>query len=231
MNEPANNEAAASPIAAHIDHTLLRADATAPEIDALCQSAREYRFAAVCVNPVWVSRVAQEVEGFGIAVAAVCDFPLGASTPAAKAEAARLAIADGATEIDFVIDLGAAKSGDWGRVSEGARAVVAVCHAGGALTKAILETSVLLPEEVGRATNVCSVAGVDFVKTSTGFNGRGASVEDVRIMKAAAGPGVRVKASGGIRSAADARAMLEAGADRIGTSAGVAIVEGWDAES
>lgn len=159
------------------------------------------------------------------------DFPLGASTPVAKAEAARIAISDGAGEIDFVIDIGAAKGGDWTRVGDGARAVVAACREGGALAKAILETSLLTPDEVAQATRVCSAQGVDFVKTSTGFNGRGATVEDVRLMKSAAGPGVRVKASGGIRSAADARVMLDAGADRIGTSTGVAIVAGWDAES
>jgi deoxyribose-phosphate aldolase len=230
MNEQARTPGAASPVAAHIDHTLLRADATAADIDALCTSALEHRFAAVCVNPVWVKRVARHVKGYGIAVAAVVDFPLGASTPEEKAEGARLAIADGATEIDFVIDIGAAKGGEWDRVADGARAVVAACRAGGALTKSILETSVLTPEEVEQATCVCSEAGVDYVKTSTGFNGRGASLEDIRIMKGAAGPGVKIKASGGIRSAADARKMLEAGADRIGTSAGVAIVQGWDAE-
>ena len=230
MNQPFRTGGAPSPVAAYIDHTLLRADATATEIDALVDTALQHRFAAVCVNPVWVHRVALRLDRSGIAVASVVDFPLGASTPAEKAEAARLAIKDGATEIDFVIDVGAAKGGDWERVGEGAREVVLVAHTAGALVKAILETSLLTPVEIEKAARVCSASEVDFVKTSTGFSTRGASVEDVRIMTAAAGPRVRVKASGGIRTAADAKAMIEAGADRIGTSAGVAIVEGWAAQ-
>ena len=229
MTEPTQTQPSASTIAAYIDQTLLRADATGPEIDALVDSALKYRFAAVCVNPVWVHRVALRLARTGIAIASVIDFPLGASSPAGKAHAARIAIEDGATEIDMVIDIGAAKGADWERVAEGVREVVAVAHDRGVRVKAILETSLLTPVEIERATRVCSNADVDFVKTSTGFSTRGASVEDVRLMKSAAGPAVRVKASGGIRTAADARAMIEAGADRIGTSGGVAIVEGWDA--
>lgn len=210
-------------LAAAIDHTLLRPEATAADIRALAAEARAHRFAAACVNSVWVPLVADLLAGSGVRVAAVAGFPLGAMATAAKAAETRIAVAAGATEIDMVISLGHAKAGQWEAVEDDIRAVVEA--AGGAAVKAILETAALTPEETVRACEAARAAGAAFVKTSTGFHpAGGATVEAVRLMRATVGPAMGVKASGGIRTLAAALAMLEAGANRLGTSSGVALV-------
>nr|HID14138.1 deoxyribose-phosphate aldolase [Anaerolineae bacterium] len=212
-------------IACFIDHTLLKPEATPRQIERLCDEARRYGFAAVCVNPVYVRLAARRLEGSGVAVCSVAGFPLGATTTAAKVYEARQALADGANEVDMVIHIGALKAGDYERVQEDIAAVAAVCHEGGALLKVIIETALLSDAEKVAACRLAQAAGADFVKTSTGFASGGATVEDVRLMWQTVGPQMGVKAAGGIRSYADALAMIEAGANRIGTSAGVQIVE------
>lgn len=210
-------------LAAAIDHTLLRPEATAADIRALAAEARAHGFAAACVNSAWVPLAAELLAGSGVRVAAVAGFPLGAMATAAKAAETRIAVAAGAAEIDMVISLGHAKAGDWRAVEDDIRAVVEA--AGGAGVKAILETAALTPDETVRACESAKAAGAAFVKTSTGFHpAGGATVEAVRLMRATVGPAMGVKASGGIRTLAVALAMLEAGANRLGTSSGVALV-------
>jgi len=213
-------------LASRIDHTLLRADASAAEIDQLCVEALEYRFAAVCVNGVWVARCAQRLAGSSIAVCAVVGFPLGAMASAAKLFEARRALEDGAREIDVVQNIGALKSGDHTLVQSELAELAQLCQRSGALLKVILETALLGDEEKVKACELARAAGAGFVKTSTGFSKSGATVHDVQLMRRAVGPAMGVKASGGVRDAASARAMLEAGATRLGTSASVAIVAG-----
>ncbi|MEW6071081.1 MAG: deoxyribose-phosphate aldolase [Planctomycetota bacterium] len=210
-------------LAGVLDHTLLRPDATVAEIDALCQEALAHRFAAVCVNGVHVRRCAEILAGSGIAVCAVVGFPLGASAPEVKAYEARRAIEDGAREVDMVLAIGALKSGDDDFVRAEVAAVAEVCHGGGALLKAILEMGLLTAEEKVRACRLAQAGGADFVKTATGFSAGGATVEDVLLLRRVAGPELGIKAAGGIRTAANARALLAAGATRIGSSAAVAI--------
>lgn len=205
-----------------IDHTLLKPDATREEIIRLCDEAKQYRFASVCVNPAYVSAAAKMIAGSGVKVCTVIGFPLGASTSAVKAFEARDAIDQGADEIDMVINIGALKSKDDALVEADIRAVREAVH--GKILKVILETTLLSQEEKVRACLLAKKAGADFVKTSTGFAGGGATVEDVRLMRKTIGPGMGLKASGGIRDAAAARAMIEAGATRLGTSSGVKIV-------
>jgi deoxyribose-phosphate aldolase len=207
-----------------IDHTLLAPDATRAQIRELCEDAASYGFATVCVNPVWVREADCMLEGTGVGVCAVVGFPLGASTTPVKRLEAETAVVDGACEIDMVMDIGALKGGDDARVRRDIAAVANTVHARGALLKVILETGLLSYEEKVRACRIAARSGADFVKTSTGFTRGGATVEDVVLMRREAGPDVLVKASGGIRSAADARALLEAGAARLGTSRSVAIV-------
>ncbi len=212
-------------IARFIDHTLLKPEATPAQIERLCDEARRYGFAAVCVNPVYVRLAAERLQGAEVAVCSVVGFPLGATTTAAKVYEARQALADGASELDMVIHVGALKAGDYERVQEDIAAVADVCHKGGALLKVIIETALLDDAEKVTACRLAQAAGADFVKTSTGFAGGGATAEDVRLMRQTVGPRMGVKAAGGIRSYADALAMIEAGANRIGASAGVRIVE------
>ena len=207
-----------------IDHTLLRAEATADEILRLCDEARQLGLGAVCVNPQWVASCARRLSGSTVKVAAVVGFPLGACGSAAKAVEARLAAADGATELDVVAPIGWIRSGLWIQVAD---ELAMVTHAaGGVLVKLILETAVLTPAEVRRAGTLAIQAGVGMLKTSTGFHSAGgATPEAVRLLREVAGERVGVKASGGIRRPEEALAMLQAGADRIGTSAAA----GWSA--
>lgn len=207
-----------------IDHTLLKPEAQPADVEQLCAEARAHRFAAVCVNPVYVKLAASHLEGSDVMVATVVGFPLGAVTTATKVEEARGAIGDGASEVDMVMAIGLLKGGDLKACGDDIAAVVRACE--GRAVKVILETSLLSPEEIATASKIAAAGGAAFVKTSTGFGSRGASVEDIRIMKEAVGDRCRIKASGGIRTREQAIAMIEAGASRLGTSAGVTIVEG-----
>jgi len=216
----------AADLAALIDHTLLRPDATPADIDRLCDEARAHRFATVCVNPVWVRRAAERVRGSGVRVTAVAGFPLGANTPEIKAAEARRALRDGAREIDMVINIGALKAGEYDFVRRDIAGVVDACRETRARCKVILETALLTDEEKVIACRLARAARADFVKTSTGFGGGGATVYDVALMREAVGPAMGVKASGGVSTAGDARALVAAGATRIGASASVAIVSG-----
>lgn len=213
-----------TPIAALIDHTLLKPDATPAQIEALCHEAAQYRFASVCVNPSYVPLCARLLRDTPVAVCTVIGFPLGATTTKAKVFEATQAAANGARELDMVIPIGRLKAGEYRDVAEDIRAVVEAGHAAGALVKVIIETALLSDEEKVAACLIAARAGADFVKTSTGFSGGGATAADIALMRRVVGPGLGVKASGGVRTLADARAMVEAGADRIGASAGVAIV-------
>lgn len=208
----------------YIDHTLLKADASQEQIMNLIEEATEYDFASVCVNPTWVAFAAQALKGTDVKVCTVIGFPLGANTPEVKAFEAEDAIQNGADEIDIVINIGALKSQDYELVEKDIRAVVETAK--GTLVKVILETCLLTDEEKVKACQLAQKAGADFVKTSTGFSTGGATVEDVALMRKTVGPDMGVKASGGARSYEDAQAFIEAGATRIGTSAGVAIMKG-----
>lgn len=213
-------------LARYIDHTLLRPDATAADIDRLCAEAAEHRFAAVCVNPTWVRQAAESLRNTDVAVASVVGFPFGASTSEVKAWEARRAIRDGASEIDMVINIGALKSGLLDAVREDIARVSDACREGGAASKVIIETGLLTDEEKVIACRLASEAKADFVKTSTGYAKGGATVFDVALMREVVGPRMGVKASGGIRTAEDVQDMIAAGATRIGASAGVKIVTG-----
>ncbi|MED1783047.1 deoxyribose-phosphate aldolase [Brevibacillus fortis] len=207
-----------------IDHTLLKPDATQEMIDKLCAEAREHDFMSVCVNPYWVKRSAELLAGSDVKVCTVIGFPLGASTIESKAAETRDAIANGATEVDMVLNVGALKSGDLETVKKD---IVAVKQAAGdILLKVILETCLLTEEEKVVACKLSVEAGADYVKTSTGFSTGGATVEDIALMRKTVGPNVGVKASGGVRDGETAVAMIEAGASRVGTSSGVSIVTG-----
>jgi deoxyribose-phosphate aldolase len=218
-----------SGIAALIDHTRLNADATRAEVEALCAEAATHRFAAVCVNPVWVPACVQALRGTGIPVCTVVGFPLGATTPDTKAYEARQAIVAGAREIDMVIHIGALRSGMLRAVEEDIEAVTAVCRELGALRKVIIEAALLEDEEKVAACTLARLAGADYVKTSTGFGPGGATASDVALMRAVVGPAMGVKASGGVRDLTALRAMVTAGATRIGTSAGVRIMREMNA--
>ncbi len=208
-----------------IDHTLLKPETTASLIERLCEEAVEWGFAAVCVPPCYVTHSAGLLYGSGVAVATVVGFPLGYSVTATKAFEAARAIEQGADEIDMVIAIGKALSGDWEGVADDIREVVRV--AAGRPVKAILECSALDPSSLLRAAKIALDAGVSYLKTSTGFGSHGARVEDVRLLWHLAQGRAAVKASGGIRDLTSCRAMLEAGASRIGTSSGVAIMRAW----
>lgn len=212
-------------LAAIIDHTLLKPEATKDQIVKLCEEAMEFGFASVCVNPTYVSLAAGLLKDSPVKVCTVVGFPLGASTPLVKAVEARDAIAAGAREIDMVINVGALKSGDDDLVGREIRAVVEAAR-GRALVKVILETALLTNDEKVKACLIAKAEGADFVKTSTGFGPGGATVEDVRLMRKVVGADMGVKAAGGIKTLETARAMVEAGASRIGASASVAIVKG-----
>lgn len=220
----------ATNIAKYIDHTLLKADATKEQIETLCQEAKEYNFASVCVNPTWVGLAGEMLNGTGVDVCTVIGFPLGANTPETKAFETKNAIENGATEVDMVINIGALKGGNVELVEKDIRAVVEAAK-GKALTKVIIETSLLTEEEKITACELSVKAGADFVKTSTGFSTGGATVEDIRLMRKVVGPEIGVKASGGVRNAEDANNMIEAGATRIGASSGIAIVKGLTSDS
>jgi deoxyribose-phosphate aldolase len=213
-------------LAKTIDHTLLKAIATEQQVRELCAEAKKYCFMSVCVNPSWVALCAKELAGTDIVVCTVIGFPLGANSPATKAAEARLAASQGARELDMVINLGAAKAGDWKAVEEDIRGVVAAGTeaASGVSIKVIIETCYLTDSEKVKACEAAARAGARFVKTSTGFGTGGASADDVRLMRKAVGDKLQVKASGGIRSYHDAILMLDAGADRIGASSSIAIV-------
>lgn len=213
-------------LAKYIDHTLLRPDATAAEIDTMCDEAMEYGFASVCINPTWVKRSAERLRGSSVKVCTVIGFPLGATPPEIKAMEARRALRDGAREVDMVINIGALRSGDHDLVLKDIEKVVDAAHEGGAIAKVILETALLSDEEKVIASALARQAKADFVKTSTGFNGGGATVYDVALMRETVGPTMGVKASGGVRTLEDAEDMIAAGATRIGASAGVQIVSG-----
>jgi len=257
-----------NPINTYIDHTLLKPQATPEQIRKLCAEAREYAFASVCVNSCYARLVAEELRGSGVKTCCVIGFPLGAMSTAAKAAETALTVADGAEEIDMVINVGAAKAGDWAYVEKDIAAVVEAAHTGRvaaegrpaleagpalgapvggcegmtngelnapagsreapaaprAIGKVILENCLLTEAEIVEACLAAKRAGAEFVKTSTGFSTGGARVEDVRLMRETVGPDMGVKAAGGIRDFATARAMIEAGATRIGASAGLAIV-------
>ncbi|MCB7068890.1 deoxyribose-phosphate aldolase [Caldifermentibacillus hisashii] len=213
-------------IAKYIDHTLLKADATKSQIETLCNEAKEYGFFSVCVNPTWVSFAANILEGSDVKVCTVIGFPLGATTSETKAFETVNAIHNGAKEVDMVINIGALKSGDLDAVKNDIEAVVNAAK-GQALVKVIIETSLLTDDEKKTACRLAVEAGADYVKTSTGFSTGGATAGDIQLMRETVGPEIGVKASGGVRTAADAKAMIEAGASRIGASSGVAIVKDW----
>ncbi|MSR61849.1 MAG: deoxyribose-phosphate aldolase [Planctomycetes bacterium] len=211
-------------IAAVIDHTLLAPSASAVAIEALCSEAREHEFAAVCVNGVHVGLCARLLEGSSVAVSAVIGFPLGANDPRAKRLEARLALDEGARELDMVLQLGALLSGDHERVAGDIEGVVVEAQARGARVKVILETGVLERAHIVAACRIAERAGADFVKTCTGFGPRGVTRADVELLRTSVGPALGVKASGGIKSARFARELLAAGATRLGTSASLAIL-------
>ena len=214
-----------SAIAALIDHTLLRADARHSDIVRLCQEARQFGFASVCVNSVWTPLAASELSGSKVKVCTVAGFPLGANSTEAKVGETEVALRDGASEIDMVLNIGALLDDDFSTVSYDISAVAEACHRRGAIVKAILETALLDRVHKVTACRLAKSAGADFVKTSTGFGPSGATVDDVKLMREAAGPSMGVKAAGGIRTLEDLLRMVEAGANRIGASAGVRIVE------
>ena len=209
----------------YVDHTLLKPGATPEQIDALCDEAITYGFASVCVNPSNIAHVARKLSGSKVAPCCVVGFPLGATTPDMKACETQMAIALGAKEVDMVINIGAAKAGDWALVQHDIQSVVSVAK-GRALVKVIIETCLLTDDEKVQACLASKRAGADFVKTSTGFSTGGATVKDVRLMRTTVGPNMGVKASGGVRDYASAVEMIQAGANRLGTSSGVKIAQG-----
>jgi deoxyribose-phosphate aldolase len=211
-------------LAATIDHTLLKPTATEEQIRVLCEEALKYRFASVCVQPYWVALCAKLLQDSPVLVCTVIGFPLGATLPEVKAFEAQRCMALGAAELDMVINLGALKSRQLELVKDDITAVVDVAHPHGAIVKVIIETAYLTEEEKITACQLAKAAGADYVKTSTGFGPGGATVEDVRMMRTTVGPEMGVKAAGGIKTTAEARAMIAAGATRIGSSAGVMIV-------
>jgi deoxyribose-phosphate aldolase len=208
-----------------IDHTLLKPDATRADIEKLCREAAEYRFATVCVNPAWVAQAASLLRGSTVGVCSVVGFPLGATTADVKQYETRRAIFDGASEIDMVINIGALKSGDLRTVEKDIEAVVDPCRQCGVISKVIIEAALLTDEEKVTASTLTKAAGADFVKTSTGFGPGGATVADVALMRRVVGAEMGVKAAGGVRDLDGLKAMVAAGASRVGASAGVRIVQ------
>jgi deoxyribose-phosphate aldolase len=212
-------------LASLIDHTLLKPDATREEVEQLCREAAQFCFASVCVNPNWVALCRELLRGSGVKVCTVIGFPLGAHLPDTKVYETKRAIEQGAEEVDMVINIGALKSRDYALVEQDIHGVVTAA-AGRALVKVILETALLTRDEKVMGSTLAKAAGADFVKTSTGFGGGGATVEDVQLMRETVGPEMGVKASGGVRSREDAEKLVAAGATRLGASAGVKIVRG-----
>ncbi|GKV64654.1 MULTISPECIES: deoxyribose-phosphate aldolase [unclassified Sporosarcina] len=216
--------------AAYIDHTLLKAEATKQQVLELCEEAKKYSFASVCINPHWVHTAAEALQGTEVKVCTVIGFPLGASTTETKVFETEDAIANGANEVDMVLNIGALHSGLLDNVQKDIEGVVRAAK-GKALVKVILETSLLDDMQKRTASELAVLAGADFVKTSTGFSTGGATPEDVKLMRAVVGPEIGVKASGGVRSLEDVNKMIEAGATRIGASSGVAIIKGLESTS
>lgn len=212
-------------IAALIDHTILKPEATRADVTKVCREARQYGFASVCINPYWVPLVSAELAGSAVKVCTVVGFPLGATSTEAKVAETAAALRGGAQEIDMVINVGALRSGDSDAVKSDIQAVVKLSHAAAAIVKVILETALLDDSQKTLASRLAKAAGADFVKTSTGFSTSGATAHDIALMRAAVGPKMGVKASGGIRTLEDVQAMTAAGATRIGASASVKIVE------
>ena len=212
-------------IAALIDHTILKPEATRDDVVKICREARQYGFASVCVNPYWVPLVRAELAGSAVKVCTVVGFPLGATSTEAKVAETAVAVRVGAQEIDMVINIGALRSGDRDTVRQDIRRVVETAHEAGAIVKVILETALLDDNQKAVACTLSKLAGADFVKTSTGFSTAGATAHDVALMRGVVGPGMGIKAAGGIRTLSDLRAMTAAGATRIGASASIKIVE------
>jgi deoxyribose-phosphate aldolase len=212
-------------VSSMIDHTLLKPDATRQEVEKLCREAAEFRFATVCVNPTWVAFASSRLRGSGVGVTSVVGFPLGATTPDVKHYETQRAIFDGATEIDMVINVGALKSGDLRVVERDIEAVTDPCRQSGVLSKVIIEAALLTDEEKITACTLAKAAGANFVKTSTGFGPGGATVADVMLMRRIVGEEMGVKAAGGVRDYEGLKAMVAAGATRVGASAGVKIVQ------
>lgn len=223
-NDPVADVKSPSDLAAFIDHTLLKPDATGFDIDRLCDEALRFKFKGVCVNSSFVARVADRLRGSHVLPVSTVGFPLGAMLSEAKARETELVIRAGAKEIDTVLALGAAKAGDWSYVENDIRAVVKA--ADGAAVKVILETGLLTGEEIGAACRASEAAGATFVKTATGFLGRGVSLEDIVLMKKSCSSKIKIKASGGVKTFEQARDLIRAGARRLGTSNGVALVSG-----
>jgi len=215
----------------YIDHTLLKADANSKQVEKLCHEAREFDFFSVCINSYFVRQATQLLKGTTTAVCTVVGFPLGASTMETKRFEAMRSIAEGAKEIDMVLNISAVKSNEWQYALDDMSSLAQVCHQQGGLLKVILETCLLTEEEKKKACELAVKAGVDFVKTSTGFSTSGASVQDVKLMRSIVGDNLGVKASGGIRDYATAMSMIEAGASRLGTSASVEILKGLTSNS
>jgi deoxyribose-phosphate aldolase len=212
-------------VASMIDHTLLKPDATRSEIEALCREAAQFKFATVCVNPTWVAAAARLLAGSGVGVCSVVGFPLGATTADVKGYETQRAIFDGAREIDMVINIGALKSGDLRVVERDIDAVTGPCRSCGALSKVIIEAALLTDDEKVTACTLAKAAGADYVKTSTGFASGGATAADVALMRRVVGADMGVKAAGGVRDLEGLKAMIAAGASRVGASAGVKIVQ------
>ncbi|HRI26460.1 MAG TPA: deoxyribose-phosphate aldolase [Chitinophagales bacterium] len=212
-------------LAAKIDHTLLKPDATAAQIDRLCKEAVQYGFAAVCVPPYYVSRAAKNLQPTLVKVATVIGFPLGYQFSEVKLQEIDMAARLGAAEMDMVVNIAAVKDGEWELVDTEIRVAAALTHQHKGILKVIFETAILTPDEIISLCRICANAQVDFVKTSTGFTGGGATPEIVQLMRQSLPNNIKVKASGGIRTRQDALAMINAGADRLGCSASVQIVE------
>lgn len=212
-------------LARWIDHTLLKPEATPAQVETLCAEARKYAFASVCINPIYVPLAHRLLDGSPVLVCTVVGFPLGATLTAAKAEETRIAIAEGAQEIDMVIPIGMLKAGEYAVVEQDIRRVVEVSHDSGAIVKVILEMALLTQSEKITGCLISQQAGADFVKTSTGFGPGGATLADVELMRRVVGPVMGVKAAGGVRTLDDALAMLQAGATRLGSSSGVKIMQ------
>ena len=217
-------------VAGMIDHTNLKATATREDIRRLCEEAKEYHFASVMVNSAFTALCRELVQGTGVLVGTVAGFPLGQMSTAAKVFEAETAIADGADEIDYVVNVSDVKDGKWDLVKEEMEKITHACHSRGAGCKVIFENCYLTKEQIVRLAEIAKEVRPDFIKTSTGFGTGGATPEDVRLMKETVGDAVKVKAAGGIRDWAGCRAMIEAGAERIGASAGKQILEGFSAE-
>jgi deoxyribose-phosphate aldolase len=212
-------------VSGYIDHTLLKPDASRQDIEKLCREAAEFRFATVCVNPAWVATCSRLLAGSGVGVCTVVGFPLGATTPDVKNYETRRVIFDGAREVDMVINIGALKSNDLRLVQQDIEAVTSVCRENGAVSKVIIEAAYLTDEEKITACTLSKAAAADFVKTSTGFGPGGATVADVALMRRVVGDDMGVKAAGGVRDLEGLKAMVAAGASRVGASAGVKIVQ------